>query len=78
VGLHKKGLLVNVTTTIDVKRGSQQDRCQIGVLGMGRVHGKKQNLLKNDRYDYDQGENRNPMGYVSKNGAGRIHVFFFF
>jgi hypothetical protein len=55
------GYLVIGTTTISAKRGSQWDRCPIGVSGRGRVHGKK-NLLKNDRYDCDQGEERNPMG----------------
>jgi hypothetical protein len=60
-GTTQKGVMVNGTTTISEKRGSQWDRFQIGVSGRGRVHGKKK-LLKNDRYDCDQGEERNPMG----------------
>jgi hypothetical protein len=57
----KNGLMVNGTTTINAKRGSQWDRCQIGVFGRGHIHWKKK-LMKNDRYDCNQGEERNPMG----------------
>jgi hypothetical protein len=46
---------------IRVKSGIQWGKTQIRVLEWGRFH---ENLffLKNDRYDYDKGEERNPMG----------------
>jgi hypothetical protein len=42
-------------------RGIQWGKAQIRVLEGVWVHGKN-NLLKNDRYDCNQGEERNPMG----------------
>jgi len=75
VGLHRKWLLVNGTTMISANRGIQWDRCQIGVLGRGRVH-EIFFFLKNDRHDCDQGKEKNPMGHVSNNGVGMIRMDF--
>jgi hypothetical protein len=60
MGPHRNELLVIGTTTISAKSRIQWDRFPIEVSGSGRVHEK--NLLKNDRYDSDQGEQRNLMG----------------
>jgi hypothetical protein len=46
---------------IRVMSGIQWGKAQIRVLEGGRVHEKKK-LLKNDRYDCDKGEERNPTG----------------
>jgi hypothetical protein len=46
---------------IRVKRGIQWGKSQIRGLEGGRVH-RNFFLLKNDRYDCDQNEERNPMG----------------
>jgi hypothetical protein len=43
-----------------VTNGIQWYKDEIRVLEGGRVH-KKKKLLKNDRYDCDKGEERNPM-----------------
>ena len=59
-------------TTIRETSGIQWGKSQIRVLEGGRVHEKKI-LLKNDRYDCDKGEERNPMEYVSNNGANKIY-----
>jgi hypothetical protein len=45
---------------IRVMRGIYLGKAQIKVLEGGRVH-EKQFFLTNDRYDYDKGEERNPM-----------------
>jgi hypothetical protein len=55
----KKGLKMIGITMIRVKRGIQWDRSQIRLSGRGSGPQKK---IKNDRYHYDQGEERNPMG----------------
>jgi hypothetical protein len=49
---------VKCITTIRETSGIQWDKAQIRVLERGRVH-EKNNLLKNDRYDCDKGEERN-------------------
>jgi hypothetical protein len=41
---------------------------------MGRVGSK--NLLKNDMYECDKGEEINPMEYVSNNGTKFSRLFF--
>jgi hypothetical protein len=61
VGPHRKGLLVNGTTTISAKRGSSMGYMPNRGVGKG-LGPRKKKLLKNDRYDCDQGEERNPMG----------------
>jgi hypothetical protein len=44
--------------------------------------GSTEKKVENDRYHYDQGEEKNPMGWVSNNGAGKTQTlflsFFFF
>jgi len=63
VGPHRKGLSMTGTTIISAQRVIQWDRFQIGVSRRGLVHEKKKKrLLKNYRYDCDQGEARSPMG----------------
>jgi hypothetical protein len=61
-----------------VTNGIQWGKSEIRVLEGGRVHTILFFfLLKNDRYDCNKGEERNPMEYVSNNGANRIHTFVF-
>jgi hypothetical protein len=48
----------------------------MGKLRGARVRWKKN--VKNERYECDQGEKRNPIGKVSNNGANRIQTFFFY
>jgi hypothetical protein len=48
------------TTMIRVKMGIQWDRGQIRVSEKGWVHKKK--FVKNDRYHWNQGKERNPVG----------------
>jgi hypothetical protein len=36
----------------------------------------KKKRMKNDRYDCNQGEERNPMGSISNKGAGRTQSKF--
>jgi hypothetical protein len=57
----KYGLWVKCITMIRATRGIQWGKAQIRVLEGGWVHAICF-LLKNDRYDYDKGEERNPMG----------------
>jgi hypothetical protein len=45
------------------------------VLEGSWVHEIKKKELKNDRYDFDKGEERNPKEHVSNNGANRIHTY---
>jgi hypothetical protein len=52
---------VKYITKIRAVRGIQWGKSQIRVLEGGRVHAIFF-LLKNDRYDCDKGEERNPMG----------------
>jgi hypothetical protein len=58
----KNGLWVKGITTIRVVRGMKLGTAQIRVLEGGSMDMKKIKLLKNDRYDYEQGKERNPMG----------------
>jgi len=45
------------------KRGVIWDRSQITIKSVGKgIWSMKKKRLKNDRYHYDQGEERNPMG----------------
>jgi hypothetical protein len=48
------------TTVVKAKRGIQRDRSQIRVSETGQVH--KKNYVKNDRYDWNWGEERNTVG----------------
>jgi hypothetical protein len=50
---------VKCITTIRAMKGIHWGKAQIRVLEGGRVH-KNFFLLKNDRYDCDKGEERNP------------------
>jgi hypothetical protein len=55
----ENGLWVKCITMIRAMRGIQWGKAKTRVLDGGQVHGKK-HLLKNDRYDCDKGEERNP------------------
>jgi hypothetical protein len=57
----KNGLWVKSITTIRAMRGIQWGKDQIMVLEGGWVH-EIYFLLNNDRYDWNKGEERNPMG----------------
>jgi hypothetical protein len=57
----ENGLWVNCIMTIRVTRGIQWGKAQIRVLEVVWVHREKK-LLKNDRYDYDKGEDKDPTG----------------
>jgi hypothetical protein len=57
---HMEGCKMTVSTTIRVKMGIQWDRGQIRVSKKGRVH--KTNCVKNHRYHWNQGEERDPVG----------------
>jgi hypothetical protein len=58
--MEKKECQLIGTTMIREKRGIQRDKSQIRVSETGQVH--KKNWVKNNRYQWNQGKERNPMG----------------
>ena len=56
----ENGLWVKCITTIKAVSGIQWGKAKIRLLEGGRLH-KNFFFLKNDRYDWDKEEERNPM-----------------
>jgi hypothetical protein len=58
------------------KRGIQRDRSQIRVSKTGRVHNFV--FVKNDRYPWNEGEERKLVGYVPNKCVGVTTIIFLY